>query len=482
MVSTSSPLAVQAGLLALQEGGSAMDAAIAADAVLGVVQPFSSSVGGDLFCLVDDGRELHGFNGSGASPAGLTLQACLAQRVRLDGSGAELVPELIDISPLSVTVPGVVDAWAQLNQRFGRRSLATLLEPARRLAEGGFPLGTRTAREWPKHTTRLRPGSPFPETVVAGQRLANPALAETLAAIASGGRDAHYGGRWGEEAVRAVREWGGVLERDDLTAHRGEWVVPIHGAYRDHDVVELPPNGQGAAVLAALARRDGEPPGAPEDGATIVALVEAIRHGMRLAHRHVADTRKAEVPDFWSSRDTVYTAVVAGGMAVSLISSVYMGFGSGIHAGGAALQNRGCGFSLDPAHPNVAAPRKRPFHTIIPALIRRDERTRMVLGVIGGPMQPQGQVQVISHLIDHGRDVQAALDAPRVAWLGGDRVGLERGFSPEVSAGLRDAGFDVLDDAMPSEVMGAGQAVRIHDDGWLEGGADPRRDGVAFGF
>jgi gamma-glutamyltranspeptidase/glutathione hydrolase len=210
--------------------------------------------------------------------------------------------------------------------------------------------------------------------------------------------------------------------------------------------------------------------------------MRAIREGMRLAHNHVADPRFSEVVAFWSGRDTVYTAVIAGGMAVSLISSVYYPFGSGIVAGGAVLQNRGCGFSLDPGHVNVVAPRKRPFHTIIPAMLHRDDGLRTVLGVVGGPMQPQGQVQVISHLVDHRRDAQAALDAPRAAWFGGDVVGLEAGFAPAVVPALRAAGFDVLDGPVPADSVGAGQVVQCHGDGWLEGGTDPRRDGVAFGF
>jgi gamma-glutamyltranspeptidase/glutathione hydrolase len=482
MVSTSSPLAVQAALWALQQGGTAMDAALASDAALGVVQPFSTSIGGDIFCLVDDGPEVHGFNGSGAAPARLTLRMCQAERDRDGADNGELTPELPDTSPLSVTVPGVVDGWVQLSERFGTLGLARVLDPARRFARDGFPVGTRAGGAWLKHANRLRLGSPFAVAVSAGQRFANPALAASLDAIAAGGRDAHYAGRWAELAVASVREAGGVLESDDLLSHSGEWVTPIRGRYRDTEVIQLPPNGQGAAVLAALAQRDRESPGEAGDPATVVDVVRAIRDGMRLAHRHVADPRFGEVAAFWSGRDTVYTAVIAGGMAVSLISSVYYPFGSGISAGGAVVQNRGCGFSLDGGHVNVVAPRKRPFHTIIPAMLHREGGTRTVLGVVGGPMQPQGQVQVISHLVDHRRDAQAALDAPRIVWLGGDTVGLEAGFTPAVAEALRDAGFDVLQEPVPADAVGVGQVVQRHGDGWLEGGADPRRDGIAFGF
>jgi gamma-glutamyltranspeptidase/glutathione hydrolase len=306
-------------------------------------------------------------------------------------------------------------------------------------------------------------------------------LAASLAAIADGGAEAHYQGPWAAAAAAAVSEAGGVLTTADLAAHRGEWVQPISGTYRGFEIVQHPPNGQGAAVLAALARREHQAPGQPEDPDTVVGLMTAVIEGMHLAHNHVADPRSAAVPEFWTGRDTVYSATVAGGVAVSLISSVFYLFGSGIFAGGAPLQNRGVGFSLEPDHPNVVGPGKRPFHTIIPALVRRDEMVWAVLGVVGGPMQPQGQVQVLSHLIDHGRDPQAALDAPRARWFGGDLIALEKGFEPTVAAALRTAGFTVHDAPLDPGEAGAGQVVRLHDDGWLEGGADPRRDGVAFG-
>jgi gamma-glutamyltranspeptidase/glutathione hydrolase len=210
---------------------------------------------------------------------------------------------------------------------------------------------------------------------------------------------------------------------------------------------------------------------------------------MRLAHRHVADPRAATVPEFWAAlaardtgRDTVYTAAVADGMAVSLITSVFHQFGSGLTAGGAALQNRGLGFSLDPASPNCIGPDKRPFHTIIPAMVLDRGRVSAVLGVVGGPMQPQGQVQVLAHMVERGLDPQAALDEPRARWLGGDMVAVEAGGQPEIIPSLRDAGFRVLDPGLPLGEFGAGQVIRVHPDGWLEGGADGRRDGVAFGF
>jgi gamma-glutamyltranspeptidase / glutathione hydrolase len=472
MVSTSSPHAVQAGLWALAQGGTAVDAAIAADAVLGLAQPMSTGVGGDAFAIVDDGSgELAGFNGSGAAPAALTLDRC-----RQPGAWHET-------SPLSVTVPGAVDAWARLSERYGRLGLAACLTPARRLAADGFPIGNRTASVWSANSHKLRPGGPWPATVAAGQRFANPALAATLDAIAAGGPEAHYTGDFAKAAMEAVAAEGGVLSLDDLAGHAGEWVAPITGAYRDHEIVELPPNGQGAAVLAALAILDRETPG-PRRVPGIAATMLAIRDGMRAAYRHVADPRLAEVPPFWQAgRDTVYTAVVAGGMAVSLISSVYAGFGSGLHAGGSALQNRGLGFRLTEGHPNVVAGGKRPFHTIIPGLARDARgRTALVFGVVGGPMQPQGHVQVLSHLIDGGLDPQAALDRPRAQWFGGDLVGFEPGLPASTGPALVEAGFQLAPGPMDVENFGVGQVIRVHDDGWLEGGSDPRHDGQAVGF
>jgi gamma-glutamyltranspeptidase/glutathione hydrolase len=469
MVATSNPLAVEAALWALGEGGTAMDAALASDAVLGVVQPMSTGVGGDLFCLVDDGQEVVGFNGSGAAPAALTLEAC--RQAGLWG----------DRSALTVTVPGVVDGWSQLAARYGRLGLDRITAPARQLAANGFPLGAAASATWRAEDKRMRPESSLPRQPTAGQRVTNTELASTLDEVAAGGRDAHYEGSWAKAAVAAVEAAGGVLSVDDLAAHQGEWVEPISTDYRGYTVVELPPNGQGAAVLAALNELDLEPLGPARDPGTVARTMTAVRHGMEAAYEHVADPRVAAIPPFWEARDTVYTAVVAEGMCVSLISSVFFAFGSGIWAGGTFLQNRGYGFSLDPGHPNAVAGGKRPFHTIIPALVRREGLTETVLGVAGGPMQPQGQVQVLTHLVDHGLDPQASLDEPRAFWLGGDSLALEPGFEPDVAPALANVGFDVVADPIGSHWFGVGQVVRAHGDGWLEGGSDPRHDGVAVG-
>jgi gamma-glutamyltranspeptidase / glutathione hydrolase len=489
MVSTSSPLAVQAALWALDQGGSAVDAAIASDAVLGVVQPFWTGIGGDLFCLVAEGTEVVGFNGSGPAPRGLDLGACQDAAAAVPVVTAPALPvwvtrdfpmTLPDTSALAVTVPGAVDGWVQLSERFGRLPLERVLTPARALAAGGFPVGRIAARHWRRASPHLRPGGPFPAVVRAGERVANPALAASLAAIGAGGRAGHYEGRWAVDAVAAVRSEGGTLSAEDLAAYAGEWTVPISGGYRGLEVIQHPPNGQGAAVLAALAVLEREPPrGSAAD--RLARTMTAVRDGMRLAHRHVADPHMADATEFWISGDTVYTAVMADGMAVSLISSVFHQFGCGLTAGGAALHNRGLGFSLDPSSANCAAPGKRPFHTIIPALVRRDTRVWAVLGVVGGPMQPQGQVQVLTNLVDDRLDAQAALDAARARWLGGDVVALEDGLAADAPDALRTAGFDVLEHALPPAEFGAGQLIRAHDDGWFEGGADSRRDGVAFG-
>jgi gamma-glutamyltranspeptidase / glutathione hydrolase len=469
MVATSNPLAVEAALWALGEGGTAMDAALASDAVLGLVQPMSTGVGGDLFCLVDDGREVVGFNGSGAAPRALTLDAC-----RREGAWG-------DRSPLCVTVPGAVDGWSQLSERFGRLGLERTTVPARTLAASGFPLGAAASATWRAEDKRMRAESPLPRQPSAGKRITNPDLGATLEDIANGGRDAHYEGAWAKAAVAAAEAADGVLALDDLASHRGEWVDPITTDYRGHTVVELPPNGQGAAVLAALTELDREPLGPARDPETVARTMTAVRHGMAAAYEHVADPRLAAIPPFWEARDTVYIAVVADGMCVSLISSVFFAFGSGIWAGGTFLQNRGYGFSLESGHPNAVEGGKRPFHTIIPGLVRGLGRAETVFGVVGGPMQPQGQVQVLTHLIDHGLDPQAALDEPRAFWLGGDLLAREPGFEDDVDAALRGAGFDVVADPVGSHWFGVGQVIDVHDDGWLEGGSDPRHDGVAVG-
>lgn len=478
MVATSSPHAVHAALWALGEGGTAVDAAIASDAVLGLVQPQSTGIGGDAFCLVHEGAELAGFNGSGAAPAALRLEACTAEGAWHDRSA------------LGVTVPGVVDAWAQLSSRYGRLGLSRCLLPAIELAERGVPLGPRTASVWSAHAARLRPRGCWPSRVTAGERFGNEALAASLRAIAGGGAAAHYEGAFAQAAVAAVAAEGGVLAGKDLAAHEGEWVTPLRGAYRDHEIVELPPNGQGAAVLAALGSLDRRAAGAHGDPDWAAVVLVAIRDGMKAAYRHVADPRTADVPPFWESgRDTVYTAVAADGMCVSLISSVFMAFGSGLHAGGSPLQNRGLGFRLDPDHPNVVAGGKRPFHTIIPGMALHGDGGRggpaLVFGVVGGPMQPQGHVQVVSQLLDHGLDAQAALAHPRLQWLGGNRAGIESGWDPVLVPGLTRslaaAGFDVDPTPGSPEDYGVGQVVRLHRDGWLEGGSDPRHDGLAAG-
>jgi gamma-glutamyltranspeptidase/glutathione hydrolase len=454
MVATSNPLAVEAALWALDQGGTAMDAALASDAVLGVVQPMSTGVGGDLFCLVDDGREVAGLNGSGGAPAAVST----------DGWN--------DRSPHTVTVPGTVDGWDQLSARYGRLGLARVLEPAIRLARDGFPLAAAASRTWRAESKRWTGGPPLPGNPAPGARITNPDLADTLGAIASAGRDAHYGGAFGEAVVAAV----GPMTLDDLAAHRGEWVDPISTTYRGHEVVELPPNGQGAAVLVALNELDEKPLGPAGETETVDRTMQAVRRGMETAYEQVADPRSSPVTPFWKARDTVYTAVVADGMCVSLITSVFMAFGSGIWAGGTFLQNRGFGFSPDPGHPNVVAGGKRPFHTIIPGLVRTDGRTEIVFGVVGGPMQPQGQVQVLTHLFDHGMDVQEALDQPRAFWIGGDTLALEPGLDAD---DLVARGWDPL--TIGEHWFGVGQVIRIHRDGWLEGGSDSRHDGVAVG-
>ena len=481
MVATSNRLAVEAALWALGEGGSAVDAAIAADAVLGVVQPHSSGIGGDAFALVAEPGRRHeavvGFNGSGAAPAALTLEQCL-------------VPDAwYERSPLVVTVPGVVDAWEQLVARYGRLDLATTLRPAIELAEHGFPIGRISAREWSSMAEHLHPGHGLPEHPVPGQRITNVALAESLRAIGRGGRDAHMTGAWGAAAVDAVQGAGGCLTLDDLAAHRGEWVTPITGAYHDHEVLQLPPNGQGAAVLAALARLADAPASDPDDPADVVAVARAIRAGMEDAHAHVADPRVADgaavlgdrLPEDRRPRHRVHRG------------RRRRHGGEPHHVGVRRLRLRVPRRRRAAPEPRLGLlARRRRTPTSSPAASDRStpsspawsgatDASQLVYGLVGGPMQPQGHVQVLRHLIDHGLDPQAALDRPRTFWPLGDILGIEPGFADDaaVRRAATDDGWQVVD--IDERWFGAGQVIRIHPDGWLEGGSDPRHDGTAFG-
>ena len=469
MLATSHPLAAAAGLATFAEGGNAVDAALAAAAVLTVAEPTDNGLGGDAFALVwHDGR-LHGLNGSGRSPLQL-------DEIRVDESG-----------PRSVTVPGAVRAWADLAERFGRFGLDRALVRAADAATGGVACTPRIASKW-----SLAAGAPFPPPA-PGQRFVIPDLAETLGLLAAEGADAFYRGRVAEAIARA--SW---LAGEDLAAHRSEWVEPLRLDYRGVTVCELPPNGQGAAALIGLGLYDGLEPGLHSQiEAMKLALADVYAHvgdvplppalldpGHLAARRRLVDRARAldPTPAMFPRGGTTYLcAVDRDGTAISLIQSVYDTFGSGVVAPGTGvvLQNRAAGFVVDDDHPNRLAPGRRPFHTIIPGMLLEGGDLLGPFGVMGGAMQPQGHFQVVHRLVDHGDDPQAVLDAPRWRVGTGREVHLEPGLW-KFEEQLAELGHDVRR-ATVQHPFGVGQIILRLGDG-LVGGSDGRGDGAAVGL
>jgi gamma-glutamyltranspeptidase/glutathione hydrolase len=515
MVSTPHPAATRAGVEALRAGGTAVDAAVAANAMLAVVYANACGVGGDAFALVWDPGEgrLHGFNGSGRSPAALTID-----RVRAEGH--QTMPQR---GPLTINVPGAVDAWVQLLERFGRRSLADALGPAAQAAEDGYQLTRITAgsiaASLPLFDDAAR--AVFGPAGGPGSTLRQPLLAATLRRIAEGGRDAYYLGPIAAEISRAVQAAGGVLSADDFAAHRGDWVEPISSTYRDHELATIPPNSQGITALIALNVLTGLdwPMGAPMSADRIHAQVEAIKVAWSERDRCVTDPDRARChPDDLLTEDharwlrsrldaerahrftptnppgggTVYLcAADADGMMVSLIESNYMGFGSMVMGGstGIMLQNRGAYFSLDPDHPNALAPSSRTLHTLMPGMLLRDGRAEVALGAMGGDGQPQTMVQVVTGLLDDGLDPQTVASRPR--WVvqttaAGEPLGplsIESdGVDATTVAELRRRGHEVELVQPQTPLMGWAQVIRRVPDGSYEGGADPRADSLAAGL
>ncbi len=517
MVATSQPLAVEAGLEVLMRGGNAFDAAVTTAAMLNVVEPMSTGIGGDCFALLyfADTGTIKGLNGSGRAPQALDLSV-------FQDRGLSQVPIT---GMLPVTVPGTVDGWATLLEAHGSLSLAEALEPAIHCAEEGFAVTNVIAGAWAKLAPRLRAtpeaaahylldGERAPRT---GEVFRIPALARTLRYIASEGRDGFYKGKIAEAIVDFSARNGGYLSRADLRRHRSCWVEPIHADYRGYRVYECPPNGQGLAALLALNILKGF----PLDGLAIYSaqrlhlLIESMKLGFADAYAYVADPDHVEIPldgllseayagerraiirpdraiDHPSpgqpaGHDTVYLTVVDGdGNACSFINSLYHGFGSGMVAGdtGICLQNRGACFVLDPEHRNCWAPGKRPYHTIIPSLITNQGRLKASYGVMGGFMQPQGHLQVVSSLVDHDLGPQELMDAPRFQ-VSRDlqQVSVEHGISPAVVSELCGLGHCVSAPQPLSPLFGGGQIILIDEEsGAYLGGSDPRKDGCALGF
>jgi gamma-glutamyltranspeptidase/glutathione hydrolase len=525
MAATSQPLATQVALDILKRGGSAVDAAIAANATLGLVEPTGSGVGGDLFAIVWDNqkKELIGLNASGRSPQSLTL----AHFRQLE------VVEIPYLGPLAVSVPGAVDGWFELHRRFGKLQMADILAPAIAYAKDGFPVTEVIAEGWAinAETRSEFPGfkeiyMPDGQTPAKGQVFRNPRLAGTYEKLASGGRDAFYKGEIAREIDAYMTEQGGFLRYDDLENHHSEWVTPLSTNYRGYDLYELPPNGQGVVALQMLNILEGFDLRAMGFGSAdyIHTLIEAKKLAFEDRAKYYADMDFYDAPlnaliskDYGQKRgkliapdkaaesypagdavletgDTIYLTVAdKDGNMVSLIQSNYGGMGSGMTPAklGFMLQNRGALFSLQDGHANMFAPGKRPFHTIIPAFVMKDGKPLMSFGVMGGSMQPQGHVQIMINMIDFDMNLQEAGDAARVRHIGssqptdermtdGGSVFLESGIGEEVREQLRKLGHNIATDRQD---VGGYQAIYWdNEQGVYYGASESRKDGQAAGY
>lgn len=509
LCATSHPLAAKTAVAVLEAGGNAADAAIAGAVLLGFCEPQMAGLGGDCFVLVKPAgsEEVAALNGSGRAPAALDAAA-------LRNRGLSAIPQY---GPEAVTLPGAVDAFCRLAERHGSWPLDRLLAPAIRYAEDGVPVAPRVAQDWAEGADILQGearrhylfgGRP----ARVGQMFRAPGQAEVLRRIAKHGRSAFYEGEVAEDMLGALRALGGPHQASDFATVAASWGAPVSGSYRGHELVEHPPNGQGAAAillanilaefdLAALDpfgaerahleaeatklaydARDrflGDPDAtarlghllAPETGKRLAALIDP--------RRAMANPRKVSEA---VHRDTIYLTVVdRDRMAVSLIYSIFHAFGSGIASDrfGILFHNRGAGFTLEAGHPNEAGGGKRPMHTIIPAMLKREGRVVMPFGVMGGQYQATGHARFLSNLLDYGMDPQSAIDAPR-CFAGPEGLRVERGYAPEVLKALAAKGHDV---ALAEGPIGGAQAIRIdHAGGVLEGASDPRKDGCALGY
>jgi gamma-glutamyltranspeptidase/glutathione hydrolase len=509
--STSHPLATVVAVEAMKAGGNAIDAAIAAAAVLAVVEPQSTGIGGDGFMLYapKGGGKVIAYNGSGRAPA----------RASVDwyrGQGFDALPTF---GVHAVTYPGLVDAWCQIHADHGSKPLEQLLAPAIRYAEEGYVVGDRVAFDWARCAERfaaipnidpiLLPGGRTPR---AGEKMRDPRLADTLRRIGRQGRAGFYSGPVAEDIIAQLKRLGGLHEVEELAATKGDYVEPISTAYRGAEVYQMPPNNQGLTALLMLNQLGGldlgslDPLGAerlhlelevgrlayrdrdaligdPGHGAIKTKEMLAPSYAEKL--RRLIDPNRALAnlpPPLMQGSDTVYLCVVDRDRnAVSLINSTYYSFGSGVVApkSGVILQNRGASFRLDPAHPNAIAPGKRPMHTIMPGMVLKNGKAMMPYGVMGGDYQPFGHVHLLTNIIDFGMDPQAALDCARVFYDAG-QVEAERGIPEAAVRGLQSRGHTVIEAPEP---LGGGQAIQIDaESGTLTAGSDPRKDGCALGY
>ncbi len=526
MAATSQPLATMTAVEILRRGGSAVDAAIAANAVLGVAEPTGCGIGGDLFAIVWDAKsgKLHGLNGSGRSPKSLTAE-------EFKKRGLTRIPSF---GVLPVSVPGCVDGWFELHAKFGRLPMAEVLEPAIRYAREGVPVSEVIAEGWRSGETVFRDKPGFSATFLVdgraprkGDIFRNPALAETLTRIAMNGRDEFYRGSTAVRIADFMREHGGYLSLEDLQSHRSDWVDPVSVNYRGYDVWELPPNGQGIAALQMLnllqafdlrsvgfgstdhvhwfieakklafedrARLYADPGFAKVPVAELISVEYADRRRALLNPQRSAESYPVGLPAAVDEGDTIYlTTADSDRNMVSLIQSNYRGFGSGVCPTGLgfSLQDRGEMFDLEPGRMNSYAPGKRPFHTIIPAFVTKNGVPYLSFGVMGGATQPQGHVQILMNMIDFGMNVQEAGDAPRILHSGsseptgeqmseGGTVALESGFPSGLESGLLERGHRLK----PARGEFGGYQGIMYDptrDVYF-GASESRKDGMAAGY
>lgn len=509
VVATSQPLAAQAGLRMLLQGGNAVDAAVAAAMALTVLEPTGNGIGSDLFAILWDGASIQGLNASGRAPAALTPE-------RFEGQST--VP-LLGWDP--VTVPGAVSGWVALSQRFGRLPLETLVGPAVSYARDGFLVSPLTARAWSRAETVFAGFDAFAAGFLpngkapkAGERFCFPDQATTLETIAATAGEAFYRGSLAEAMVADARRHGGLMSEQDLDAHRADWVGTIQTGYHGFELHEIPPNGQGLAALIMLGILRHHPfAAAPLDSADSLHLqIEAMKLAFADAERYIADVdhmdvaaeqllddgylaERAALIDMKRAGEPAYgvppkggtvylSAADADGMMVSLIQSNYYGFGSGIVVPGTgiSLQNRGVGFTLEEGHPNRVGGGKRPFHTIIPAFLTRSGLPQMSFGVMGGPMQPQGHAQMVLRIVDHGQNPQAASDAPRWRVVQGREVAVEPGFASDVMDDLLARGHQITETAPEQSFAYGGAQLIWRSDGGYIAGSDHRKDGQAVGY
>ena len=513
-VATTQPLAAQAGLQMLRQGGNAVDAAVATAACMTVLEPINNALGSDNFALVWHEGKVHGLNGSGRAPKALTPAKF---------EGMKKMPEL-GWDP--ITVPGAISGWVALSKKFGKLPFAKLMEPAIEYAERGFAVAPRTALSWAGSVKRFADFPEWQKTFAPkgrgphpGEWFTNATQAKSLRLIAETGGEAFYRGEIAQRIAAAAKAEGGLMTAEDLASHTADWVEPLSVDYRGHRLHEIPPNGQGMTALMALGMlRQREIGGLECDCPDVLHLqIEAMKLAFADAKRYIADPKSMEIDPrqlleagYLAGRaklinptkaqdhphgtpprggTILLTAADASGMMVSLIQSNYLGFGSGVVVPGTgiSLQDRGACFTLEKGHPNEVAGGKRPYHTIIPAFVTRPgeggkgEQPVMAYGVMGGFMQPQGHVQVLVRMADFGQNPQAALDAPRWQIRDDKKLWVEPGFESAVYEELKRRGHDLEVRPQRHWEFGAGQVIYKMDEGYCAA-SEPRADGQAVGF